>query len=404
MFAHIFEEVTSLSRPGPGLTKKFSLLSDKEYKIIYDPTKKSFIILIVTDPGRDIDDEAAIYVFIERLLEKCTKCNIHVIIVVKTGQDGLGRLLEFSMTPTGLGDLKMGTNIIKMASGVVHTIEILDGTKNLSDERTQLNPLIKPNLIISIAPGLDDVVTSENLEKCVAISHQGLLTGNALNDTKSMVMLEYIMQELKHINIILTTPKESFERLFSKLMFEKYKFPEILRKQIVYDTGNTLLGRMNCELLKLFVLAHAEGLINITYAEKINKPGTNARLIEMIRALYSGQIHNISPEEKELVRKLCIKYINTIIERGACEGRHDLIKQYTETIESLYTLTCRLLEMGLPALAPDKSRLLYSTDENIVNPEVFKLLQELGIFTPAYDLIAVEKAIELLQELGIFDL
>lgn len=362
-------------------------------------------IVVNTDPGRDVDDEVAVGWLLKQVITKCKNYNVHLIIVVKTGQVGIDRLLQIGVKPyTGLDLKTTEINTINIESGATHTIEFLDGTKDLSNDRKQLSLDVQPNYLLSIAQGLNDVVTPENLENLKGVFHQGLLSGHAFNDTNSKEILTYI-QELKHVDIILTTPNESFENLFGTKVFESFQIPEKLQQYIIFDAINMLLKRM-APTLPIGVIRHAEGLVNIRYAERINKPGTNARIVEQIRSNYSGPIHDISLEMRKLIHIICVEYIDSIIQAGVAQGEQDIIKHREETIEYVYDLTYALVEMGLPALNEDNTRLLYSTDGDIVEkyPDVFEIIKKIGFFTPAYDLVAAQKLVIVLQELGIFDL
>jgi len=362
-------------------------------------------IVVNTDPGRDVDDEVAVGWLLKQVITKCKNYNVHLIIVVKTGQVGIDRLLQIGVKPyTGLDLKTTEINTINIESGATHTIEFLDGTKDLSNDRKQLSLHVQPDYLLSIAQGLNDVVTPENLENLKGVFHQGLLSGHAFNDTNSKEILTYI-QELKHVDIILTTPNESFENLFGTKVFESFQIPEKLQQYIIFDAINMLLKRM-APTLPIGVIRHAEGLVNIRYAERINKPGTNARIVEQIRSNYSGPIHDISLEMRKLIHIICVEYIDSIIQAGVAQGEQDIIKHREETIEYVYDLTYALVEMGLPALNEDNTRLLYSTDGDIVEkyPDVFEIIKKIGFFTPAYDLVAAQKLVIVLQELGIFDL
>lgn len=363
-------------------------------------------IVVNTDPGRDVDDEVAVGWLLKQVITKCKKYNIHLIIVVKTGQAGIDRLLQIGVKPyTGLDLKTTEINTINIKSGATHTIEFLDGTKDLSNDRKQLSLDVQPDYILSIAQGLNDVVTPENLKNLKGVFHQGLLSGHAFNDTDSMKILTYIQEELKHVDIILTTPKESFENLFGTKVFESFQIPNELQQYIIFDTINLLLKRM-APTLPIGVIRHAEGLVNIRYAETINKLGINASIVKQIRSKYRGSIHDISLETRKLIHTVCVKYVDSINQAGVAQGEQNIIKHREETIEYVYDLTYALVEMGLPALNEDNTRLLYSTDGDIVKmyPEVFNTIKEIGLFTPAYDLIAAQKLVVVLQKLGIFDL
>lgn len=388
MYSSIFE-VRTEAQPEPGLRAT--------------PTPKKIIIMINTDPGRDVDDEAGIGWLIYKFLKSHSKYDIQLIIVVKTGEAGIERLLRTGVKPyTGLDLKPTEVNTINMNSGAVLTIEFLDGTKNLSNDRKQLPLDVQPHFILSIAQGLDDVITLENLNDLKGFSHQGLGTGYGFNDSNSMKMLK-IISDL-NISSVITTPNESFENLFGTKVFESFQMPTELQKFIIFDAINMLLKRM-APTLPIIVLQHAEGLINIRYAETINKPGSNARLVMQIRKEYTGRIHDISDEMRESIHNACVEYVDSIIQAGVAAGRDDLIKHIEETIESLYNLTFALAEMGLPALTENNTRLLYSTDGDIVEkyPDVFETVKEIGLYTPAYDLIAAQKLFNLLEEHDIFE-
>ena len=80
------------------------------------------------------------------------------------------------------------------------------------------------------------------------------------------------------------------------------------------------------------------------------------------------------------------------------------IKHYEQTVESLFEITIALAEMDMPYLDESGIRLNYSSDGNLAEkfPEAFTKFKEIGIFTPAYDLIAAVKFIKLLEGDNLF--
>ena len=367
--------------------------------IIPDYVEKTTInFLIHTDPGNDIDDEVACGHLLREILNRLQKNNVHIIFSVKT--KNIERLLEYGIKPyTGI-DLNPTFNFenvipINSTNNTV-TIVFHDGTMFIPSNYF-------PHYILSIAPGLDYVIKESNLINLYGFSHQGLPdTWNGFNDNGSKNTINYMME--MNIPHMITTPFESFETLFCKEIFEKYNVPECLYDRIASEAMTMICGRMSPNLLPN-ILNFAEGLVNISLAEKLGKPGTNSRLALKIRSKFTGPLVEIRPEMYDWIHRACVVYVDNLIESSKNQGSTECpIKQYNETIKSLYETSIALYEMGMPILDVSGIRLLYSTDGNIPEnfPEAFEKFKEIGIYTPAYDLLACLKLISLLETNNIF--
>jgi len=359
--------------------------------------KRIIHFLIHTDPGNDIDDEIACGFFIRYLLTcinvgKFLDFDFHITFSVKT--KNIERLVEYGINPfTGL-------NISNPEFNVKNRL-VLDNTNiiiQFHDGTVFLPPDYAPEYIVCIAPGLDNVITESNLDSVHGFSHQGLPGNwNGFNDVGSKNIVSSIMS--KGIPYSVTTPFESFETLFGTDTFQKYNIPESLWDQIAQDAFKMIMGRMP-PTVPVNVLPMAESLVNVSYAESIGKPGTNSRLALAIRAKYTGPIEEISQDLREWIHRACVVYVDNLISSAHEQGATvSPIKYYEQTIESIFEMTIALAEMGMPYLDESGIRLNYSSDGNLVEkyPEAFEKFKKIGIFTPAYDLIAIEKLCSLLE-------
>lgn len=349
-------------------------------------------LLIHTDPGNDIDDEVACGHLLREIINRIKKNNIHLMFSVKT--KNVERLLEYGIKPYTNIDLNPTfnfENIIPINSKNTITIVFHDGTSFVPIDYF-------PHYILSIAPGLDYVIKESNFLNLYGFSHQGLPdTWNGFNDNGSKNIISYMIK--MNIPHMITTPFESFKTLFCKETFEKYNIPECLYDRIASEAMNMICGRMSPDL-PLNIINFAEGLVNIPFAEKLGKPGTNSRLALTIRSKFNGPLVEIRPEMYEWIHRACVVYVQNIIKSAKNQGATKCpIRQYYETIESLYAMSIALYEMGMPILDESGIRLLYSADGNISSmfPEAFEKFKEIGIYTPAYDLLACLKFISLLE-------
>jgi hypothetical protein len=351
-----------------------------------------------TDPGNDIDDETSCGNLLRDIFNRIPKCNMHIVFSVKT--KNVARLLEYGIKPyTGI-DLNPTFNFENVipvgSSGNTVTIVFHDGTTFVPVD-------YYPHYILSISPGLDSVIKESNLVNLRGFSHQGLPgTWNGFNDNGSQGIISHMID--KHVPYFVTTPFESFETLFGNDTFMKYNIPECLHDRIAREAMTMICGRMSPRLPPN-VLNFAEGLVNMPLAETLGKPGTNCRLALAIRAKFTGPFVEISDEFNRWIHQACVVYVDTIIESAKSQGATVCpIKQYHETIQSLYEMSVALAEMGMPIFDESGVRLLYSTDGNIPEmfPDAFEKFKEIGIYTPAYDLLAGLKFISLLDTDMIF--
>ena len=353
----------------------------------------TFNLFVHNDVGNDIDDETACGDLVREILETPPKCNIQIVFSVKTRN--VARLLEYGIKPyTGL-DLNPAFNFQNVipigASSYTLTIVFHDGTIFVPEN-------YYPHYILSIAPGLDSVIKKTNLVNLCGFSHQGLPgSWNGFNDNGSREIISHMMG--MNVPFMVTTPFESFETLFGKETFEKYRVPVCLHDRIAREAMTMICGRMTPELPPN-VLNFAEGLVNMRLAETLGKPGTNSRLALTIRSKFYECPLEMRPEMYDWIYRACVVYVDNIIESAERQGAFvSPIIQYEETINSLYEMTVALAEMGMPILDSSGIRLLYSTDGNIPDmfPESFEKFKEIGIFTPAYDLVAERKFVSLLK-------
>ena len=349
-------------------------------------------VLVHTDPGNDIDDEVACGHLIRTFLHKeYPSYNIHIVFSIKT--KNIQRLIDYGLKPYSGFDFNPSfnvDNIIPINCDFTLTIVFHDGTTFVPDS-------YRPDYFLNISPGADNIVKSLNLVNLKGLSHQGLPdSGNGFNDNQGKIIQQIIATG---IPTEITTPFESFKTLFSNEIFEKYSVPISIRDKIASEAANMITGRLSKNCPKN-VLNFAEGLINIRYAETLGKPGTNCRLALAIREKYTEPIQEISPEMDDWIRNACNVYLSSIRESAFDQGAtEDPIKFYDETLEHLYKMTKALYEMDLPCFDDSFIRLRYSTDGDFAenHPDAFEKFKNIGIFTPAYDLIATIKLIDMLK-------
>ena len=365
--------------------------------LVFNTTEGTIRILIHTDPGNDIDDEIACGHFIRAILRKqYPTFNIIVVFSVKT--KNVQRLLDYGIKPyTGL-DLNPEfhvKSVISMNCDFTLTVVFHDGTTFLPED-------FRPDYILNISPGLNNVVKPCNLEELKGLSHQGLPDGwNGFNDNGGKETIQAIIAS--GIPTSITTPFESFNTLFGKVTFEMFGVPSCMHDKIAEEAFKMITGRMS-PLNPPNILSFAEGLVNISYAETIGKPGTNCRLVLSIREKYTEPIQAISQDMDLWIRQMCKVYVDNIRESALTQGSQvDPIKHYDQTIDYVYQMTKALYEMGMPCFDKSGVRLRYNTDGDASeeHPEAFEAFKAIGLFTPAYDLLAVLKLIDMLHGAGI---
>lgn len=362
----------------------------------------NYIIYLMAhfDPGNDVDDETAFGHLVRKLLKHPPKYDVYMLVSVKT--KNVDRLLKIGMKPyTGL-DLNPDFNFenkIHLNNSTKNTLTIVfhDGT-------TFIPSNYFPHYVLSTAPGLDNVIKESNLVNLCGFSHQGLLphSSNGFNDIGSENMIRCMIK--KNVPHAFTTPFESFKTLFGSWIFELYEIPEDIWDLIAQDAFKMIIGRMSPGV-PVNVLPMAETLVNKRYAETLGKPATNYRLALAIRELFTGPIMKVPTELCEHIHQVCVAYVDNLIHSAMTQGSTvNPIKHYDETVQSLFEMTIALAEMGMPCLDESGTRLVYSSDGNLAEkyPEAFVAFKKIGIFTPAYDLIAADKFIRLLEEAGVF--
>jgi hypothetical protein len=352
-------------------------------------------IMCHTDPNNDIDDEIAFGYLVRSLLKHTRQCNIYMLVSVKT--KNVNRLLDFGVKPFTGYNLNPEFNFENKLplNGNTLTIVFHDGTTFIPDNYF-------PDYVLSIAPCLDSVIRESNLVNLRGFSHQGL-PGSwvAFNDVGSKNIVQYMID--KNIPYKITTPVESFDTLFGMATFNAYGIPDNVWGQISQDAFKQIVGRMP-PTVPVNILPLAESLVNIPYAESIGKPGSNSRLVLKIRSLFTGTIKQISQEQRDLVFRACCDYVDNLIESARIRGSIiNPINHYEQTIQSVFEMTIALAEMNMPYLHESEKRLIYSTDGNLFEqyPEAFTNFKIMGIYTPAYDLVAVDKLCILLLEDGV---
>lgn len=352
------------------------------------------------DPGNDVDDETAFGHLVRKHLKHPPKYDVYMLVSVKT--KNVDRLLKIGMKPyTGL-DLNPEFNFenkISLNNPTNNTLTIVfhDGTAFIS-------PNYFPHYVLSTAPGLDSVIKESNIVNLCGFSHQGLLpdSSNGFNDIGSENMIRCMIR--KNVSHAFTTPFESFKTLFGRRTFELYGIPEDVWDLIAQDAFKMIIGRMSPGV-PANVLPMAESLVNKRYAETLGKPATNYRLALAIRELFTGIIVEVPKKVGEHIHSVCVTYVDNLIQSALTQGSTvNPIKHYDETVQSLFEMTIALAEMGMPYLDESGTRLVYSSDGNLAEkyPEAFTAFKKIGIFTPAYDLIAAVKFIGLLEEAGVF--
>lgn len=357
-------------------------------------------ILVHTDSGNDVDDEPAAGFIVRHSIANLPNSNIRLTFSVKTMKAGVDRLLAYGIKPFTGYDLNPEFNFENVIpldiSGKTLTIIFRDGTTLLPSDYF-------PHYILNIAPGLDSVLTVSNLVNLRGFSHQGLPgSWSGFNDNGSTAIVSSMLA--MQVPSMITTPFESFEVLFGLHTFTEYQIPVGIWDLIARDAFKMIMGRMP-PTVPVSVLPMAEGLVNIRYAESIGKPGTNSRLALSIRSQFTGTVQEIHPDLRDWIHRACVVYVDNLIEAALSKGATvSPIKHYEETIESIFQMTIALAEMGMPYLDDSGIRLIYSSDGDLAAkyPEAFEEFKRIGIFTPAYDLVAARKLIGLLQTDGVF--
>ena len=341
------------------------------------------------DPINDIDDEMAAGDLVRFFIENPVNYNIRLTFSVKTNR--VDRLLDYGIKPfTGLDLDPNVTTTIQLETGYTLSITFRDGT-------VMVPPDYAPHYILCIAPGLDSILTEANLVNLRGFSHQGLPgSWKGFNDNGSVVIISAMMN--KGVPHAITTPFESFAKLFSVELFEEYKIPQSVWDQIARDAFKMIMGRMP-STVPASVLPMAETLVNIPYAESIGKPATNGRLALAIRSKYRGVVRAISAEYRQLIHSACVAYVDNLDKAAAAHDVASPVKYRDQTIESLNEMTIALAEMGMPSLDESGTRLIYSSDGDLAAkyPEAFEEFKKIGIFTPAYDMVAARKLCSLLK-------
>jgi hypothetical protein len=380
--------MSTFANPTPSVSHK------RKSEFVWDHNIKTITILVHCDAGADIDDEIAIGFLIRDLETRFPLYDILIIISVKTREPGVERIIRFGgeFTPflSGLNQTFGFENVKHLEGGKIMTIIFHDGTTFLSAD-------FSPHFILNIAPGLDNIIKKENLNLLLGVSHQGLPhTGNGFNDTNSRNIIGEIIG--KGIPMFVTTPFESFDNLFGVKTFKKYGVPPGLHDLIAAEAYKMILGRLS-PLLPPNILNFAEGLVNIRLAESLGKPGTNCRLVFAIRQKYTGPTLEVTLDIKQLIEKACDDYLNAITGFALSKGSTtNPITCLEETRGYLIEMTQMLYEMGMPCFDETSTRLRYSSDSDpvLTSPEAFKKFKDIGFFTPAYDLLAAEKLINLM--------
>jgi hypothetical protein len=365
---------------------------------VFESAEGTIRILIHTDPGNDIDDEIACGHILRAIMSMRPR-TFNIVIVYSVKTKNVQRLLDLGIKPY-IGDRDNINPNFHIKSDiclppVIISIVFHDGTTFLPEE-------FCPHFILNISPGLNSVVKDCNLVDLKGISHQGLPNGwNAFNDNDGKETVQKIIAS--GIPTAITTPFESFDTLFGSITFENYNIPSCMHDKIAKEAFNMITGRMS-PYNTPNILGFAESLVNIRYAETIGKPGTNCRLVLAIKSKYTGPIQDISPETDDWIRQMSKVYVDNIRESALEQGSSvDPIKHYEETINYVYEMTKILYEMNMPCFDESGIRLRYNTDGDATetHPEAFEAFKMIGLFTPAYDLLAAQKLIDMLKSEGI---
>lgn len=350
-------------------------------------------IFVHTDPLREIDDEIAVGIFTRELIKLIHNIpNIRLVFSVETGAIGVKRLIDIGLCP--IADLVLNPNwdfenIIPIGANNTITLVFHDGKTFVPDS-------YQPHYIGSISPGLDFVLKPCNLSQLRGFSHQGLLGDpgwygfNETGETKILSMLKNSGVPYK-----LATPLECFHNfLFSHELFKYYHIPESVWAIIAGDAFRNIIGRMP-PTVPDFVKPLFKTLVNLKLADACGKPGTNKRLTDAIRERFTGLVVHIDELTKLLIMAASINYVDSFPTHQERE----------ETIQSVYELTFKLAEMGMPFIkeTPEGPRLIYSSDGDLATmyPVEFEQFYKIGIFTPAYDLKALENLKELILEQNV---
>lgn len=345
-------------------------------------------VFVHTDAGREIDDEIAVGIFLRELICSNLNRNINLVLSVETGIIGVKRLIDIGLFPIVgliLNSEWNFENIIPIKTNKTITLIFHNGKTFVPDS-------YQPHYIGSISPGLDLVLKPCNLSHLHGFSHQGLLGNpgwygfNETGETKMLMMLKD-----SNVSHKLATPLECFSNfLFSHELFKYYNIPENVWITIAGDAFRNIIGRMPPTVPE-FVKPLFETLVNLELADACGKPGTNKRLTDAIYQRYTGPIVNIDETTQLLIWAVSINYVDSFP-----------TKDRDNTIKSVYELTFKLAEMGMPFIkeTPEGPRLIYSSDGDLATmyPIEFEQFYKIGIFTPAYDLKALENLKELILE------
>ena len=370
--------------------------------------------LIWTDPGADIDDEIALW-----WAWTNQHINQNTIICIQNDRGGATKLKEI------IGDFQKETKCTIYDRG-----QIPEGV------------VLKPSAIILIAPGIDDYLEKFDLSELNKVTYQANLYSNelsapspdprpAFNDKNSKKFLEKIIKnraenpdKKPEIRCVTTLECNKTENLFSEDLFKAIGLDESLRKTVQKTVFKNLIGRMHP---KNAASQFAEGLINpdmkgsnYELAKQIftemggDERGESKELIDAVNdymetlvkqreeALFASEVELAKAKEIFSEKGLCDKDKAAIVVQKAEEKVKNmkgwLVKKKDDTTKHLVQLS-KWITAIIGEEPVTENRLI--TSENIsadgkleevdlssTYESQFKKFCEIGIYSPAFDLVA----------------
>lgn len=248
-----------------------------------------------------------------------------------------------------------------------------------------------PIYILSLVPGLDNLIRKRSCASLKGLSYQGL-PGEWIKeyDTQNKIIDHVHHNKIPHT---ITVPYESFEKYSSKKIFVKHQIPECLHEMIARESFKMI----NCHMLPFHPFNVSE------FSKNISNSSTKYELIKKIRSKYNDQIQIVEPIMNDWLYQTCVVYMNQINESKHIVDTTGYIMDYGKTLNDFYQMTIMLYEMGMPCLDESEIRLRYTTDDDPceTHSNAFEKFKQIGIFTLTDDLITSSKLIKLLNIDGI---
>jgi hypothetical protein len=325
------------------------------------PTVISCETLVYSDPGADIDDEVAI----EWILKQG-----HDIVLCIGGTGTLERWTHYAQD--------------KIYSGTV-TIAFDNG-------KIPENVILKPRIMIVIAPQVDSLLPHLDLSELTSVSFQGnqvkchpeVFVGKdwvdqteAFNDKGSQKFFTALPAKCRGqqltVRVVTSAECNQEHNLFSNRLFKELELSAESIAKVQQSVWKNLIGRMHPSHVANHV---AEGLINPDIK------GANYLLAERI---FSASRLSTTPKPSPELRDAVSLYINAL----AMDGKIKSDKSQAYLLDMCKWIAAII---GRDPLDADKFLITSSTSEplHIAYPEAFKRFCSIGIYSPAYDLATVQ--------------